>query len=394
MNWQEQINKLNNLTSKFVNEYDNFNKHTNLIKHLDKFNKLCNGYFELDNIDLNLMNKTNKISQTNQTSQTNSNLIGNKKIKRKHLLKLIHPDKLSGTINRIKNKLIKTNQEQILNFDDEENKIKLCVTKIISDKLDIFNCFRLLKKNINILIFDNLCLLLKLDTEQIDLVDSNIYEIKEKKFESNFSPDIIKFVNTFNNMCILKSPPHQISQIFVSINDLIKIFIEDNIFKKMYHVTMILNDLEEEKKLINIKLDGEMNANDKYYKFESNYKLESNYLKESNDKIINLLKNLKEIEESILMYREENIHYINIISNISNITVGNIIHDLAFLNDKNKLMYLYFNELKKDLAYLHEYICSRNIVKITDRYYYVPPIDKSISLELANLEISKIKFSI
>jgi hypothetical protein len=140
MNWQDQVNILNNLVSKFSNEYNNFNSRTNLMEHLDKFNNLCDGACKsyTYNITLNPTNSTNTSNIVDGKNSTNTNkkknklnIFGDKKIKRKHLLNKIHPDKLSGTMGRIKNKLVSTNPEFVktFNFDEEHKKFPLALLK-------------------------------------------------------------------------------------------------------------------------------------------------------------------------------------------------------------------------------------------------------------------------
>lgn len=417
MNWQEQVNILNNQVSKFSNELNNFNSRTNLIEHFDRFNKLCDYKYYEHNITINPINSTNMSNITNGQNSSNStklykkknklNIFGDKKIKRKHLLNKIHPDKLHGTISIIKNKLVVTNSEFVktFNFDDEHKKISSCVVKILSDKLNIVDSFKLLKLNIDKTIFDNLCLLFGLNTNQIkelklvldgktndcgdDMEDT--YGSNKITFEANFSPDIVDFVNSFNTMNLLQSPEHHISQTLISIYNLIKDFIMNNIFKKIYSIIETLNNFETKIKRIEIEIEinGTMELIRMYHKHKSTDKLN-----DTNNKIDNIFEEFKQLEETINMYGEENRHYIVIAKDISNKTIGDIICELANLTEKNRLLHLYFCELKKDLQYFHQFINLTKIEKISDTFYSIPYITDNLIKETTKLEISRIKFKI
>lgn len=399
MNWQEQVNILNNLVSKFSYEYNNFNSRTNLINHLDKFNKLCDGYYITYRYNVNpshnSTNQTNSINSTNQINSTKLNIFGDKKIKRKHLLNKIHPDKLSGTMEKIKNKLVSTNHEFVktFNFDEEQKKISSCVIKILSDKLNIDDSFKLLKLNIDEKIFDNLCLLFGLNTNQINELklvldgngngtEPNTISSNKMSFEANFSPDIVNFVNSFNSLNLLQSPENQISQILVSIYNLINNYIKDNVFKKIYSIIENLNEFELEKKKIKIKLNETIEINKIHMKLKTNNEMD------------NLIDKFKELEENIKMCNEENKHYIVIANNISNKTIGNIICELANLTKKNFLLYSYFEELKNGLPYFYQFINLIKIEKITDTYYTIPFQVDNMIMDVTKLEISRVKFEI
>ena len=396
MNLQEQVDILNNLVSKFSNEYNNLNSQTNLINHLDKFNKLCNvGYttYTIYTHDIKSTNSTNPINSADQTNTNRNrnrnrnklnklNIFGDKKIKRKHLLNKIHPDKLYSTMGRIKNKLVGTNPEFVktFNFDEEQKKISSCVVKILSNKLNIFDSFKLLNLNINEIIFDNLCLLFGLNTNQINelklVLDGNNDGTEHNtrsnimNFEANFSPQIVNFVNSFNTMNLLQSPEHQMSQTLVSIYNLIKNFVNNNVFKKIYSIIETLNELKTKRKKIEIEIN------------------------KTDNKMDNLIEKFKELKETINMCNEENKHYIVIANNISNKTIGDIIGELANLTNKNKLLYSYFDELKKDLPYFYQFINLMKIEKITDTYYTLPILVNNMIMDITKLEISRIKFKI
>jgi hypothetical protein len=387
----EQNNILNNYYIEFFNEYNNFNKITNINEHLEKINVLCDGKCKLSIFTLNTTNEsTNESINTTNESNNKSNIFGDKKIKRKHLLNKIHPDKLSRTMSVIKNKLVKTNQEftKIFDFNEEERIISLCVVKIISNKLNIIDCFKLLEKNINQHIFDNLCLLFGLNTNQIDklkitLRDINNLDVNKKNFESNFSQDIVNFINSFNKLNMLKSPEYQISYTFKSIFDLIKNYIIDNIFKKMYFINYIINNIDNEIKIININY---------------NYELEKSKIYSNNNKNISNINNLfekrNELYESSLMFNDENKIFINVIKDISNKTIYDIIYNLIEYNVKIKSIYLYLEQLKKDLPYFYEYLNSIKITKISESYYIIPSMNCDKSMEIAKLEMLKVKLSI
>lgn len=416
MNWQEQDNILNNLVSKFSNEYNNFNSRTNLMEHLDRFNKLCNYKSYTYNITINQINLTNMSNITDEKNSSNStksykkknklNIFGDKKIKRKHLLNKIHPDKLSNTMSRIKNKLVGTNPEFVktFNFDDEHKKISSCVVKILSDKLNIVDAFKLLELNIHEKIFDNLCLLFGLNTNQIkhlkfildgktdDSIEDD-YGSNKMTFKENFSPDIVNFVNSFNTMNLLQSPEHQISQTLTSIYDLIKDFIIDNVFKKIYSIIETLNDSETKRKRIEIELNGTIELNRIYWKHKSTDEI-NDKLNKTNNEIDNLFEKFKQLEETINMCCEENKHYLAIANDISNKTIGDIICELANLTEKNKLLLLYFCQLKKDLPHFYQFINSTKIEKITDTYYSFPYIVDNMIGKITRLEMSRIKFEI
>lgn len=153
--------------------------------------------------------------------------------------------------------MIESNSDftKIFNFDEEEKKISSCVVKIITEKLDIVDCFTLLEKNINCHIFDNLCLLLGLSVVEIDKLKISLDDKRHinDDFESNFTPEIINFVKSFNTLNTFKSLEYQISQTLIHMYYLIKDFIENHIFKKMYYIVKTLNDLKEEKNMIQIK---------------------------------------------------------------------------------------------------------------------------------------------
>jgi hypothetical protein len=245
-----------------------------------------------------------------------------------------------------------------------------------------------------------LCLLFELNTNQIKelkivldgktnntMKDTN--SSNKMNFEANFSHDIVNFVNSFNTMCLLQSPEYQISQALKSIYDLIKDFIKDNVFKKIYSINETLNDFEKKRKSIQIELNGIMKLNRIYWKHKSTDKLN-----DTNNEIDNVFEKFKELEETINMYGEENRHYIIIAKDISNKTIGDIICELANLTEKNRLLHFYFCELKKDLPYFHQFINLTKIEKISDTYYSLPYITDNVIGETTKLEISRIKFKI
>jgi len=106
MNWNEQVKILNKNINQITTELHNFEKHTGIIDFVKKFNninyEILINYVEID-LNSNNFNFTFNTPYPNiQTNKTNIKqkdfLVGDKKIKRKNLLKKIHPDKLDFTI--------------------------------------------------------------------------------------------------------------------------------------------------------------------------------------------------------------------------------------------------------------------------------------------------------
>jgi hypothetical protein len=61
---------------------------------------------------------------------------------------------------------------------------------------------------------------------------------------------------------------------------------------------------------------------------------------------------------------------------------------------KIKSIYLYLEQLKKDLPYFYEYLNSIKITKISESYYIIPSMNCDKSMEIAKLEMLKVKLSI
>ncbi len=190
-------------------------------------------------------------------------------------------------------------------------------------------------------------------------------------------------------MNLLQSAEHQISQILKSIYDSIKNFLEHNMFKKIYFVIETLTDFEIKKNRINIKLNEAIELNKLYFKHKS-----YDDINNTNNEINNLFEKLKEFEETINMFCEENKHYIVIANDISNKTIGDIICELSNLTEKNNKLYLYFDELKKDLPYFYQFANLIKIKKISDTYYSLPYITSRMIEDITKSEISRIKFKI
>lgn len=118
------------------------------------------------------------------------------------------------------------------------------------------------------------------------------------------------------------------------------------------------------------------------------------YLSESNNEICNLFIKINELEEILTMYNEENKYYIKLINDVTEKTIYDFIFDLAEQTKKNILMYQCFKGLENNLPYFQKFISTIKVEKISDTLYLFPYINNNKIMEIANLEISRAKFSL
>ena len=368
MDWKHQTEILHKYTNEFIVKLNNFNKCTNMIEICNKFNtinkqNLSVNYFDiftnLNNTNIDKLNN-NEIESTNNTIE---NIIGIK-IKRKHLLKKIHPDKIYFSIEKIKKQ---RNDETNLtfNYEDETNKIILCTTKIISDKLNILDSFELLYKNT--ILFDDICNELKIEKEQIKKLKlfmdkKNIVGVNN--FASLFSGELCFFISMFNYFNEIKSVDGQIKIYFNSIYLNIITYLDNNIFNKIH---------------------------DKYTEYD-NMKFNLNY----NDKITKeqlemFFCNDKITKEQLEMFYEDNIRYLHFLENTNDIQIFQLIE---IFKEDNIEFYDNMKQLEKNLPILYESICNLKIEKYGEKYFYFGKLDNLTLNMIASNEYNRIAYKV
>ena len=413
MNWNEQSKILKKSVEQITTELDNFDKKTDILEFVDKFKNInSNTSFNLVKINLNLNSKSKSNANANANTNTNTNtnanenantnkidnenkfLFGDKKIKRKYLMKKIHPDKLNFTINKIKN-VIKYKDLKLFescNFDEEFINISKCVVKILSENLNIMDSLQLLSKNSKL--FRYICLELEMSEIQINKLEENFGSNPTKspminKFSQvNFSDEILNFVTIFNFMKDFESTNKQIKLYFNLIYDDLVSYFKDNVFHNIISKNKILNILKDDK--LRQSNDLERNINRLTYTYDDLWKTKIN---SENDKIS---ENINELNEQILMFREENHIYLVGESVLSTLSLKDFIEIYKDIGKKNKQIYKYFNELEKKLPIFYEYISKIKLSSYSSSYYRFPSYyDLVLDFELvANQEISRTKFSI
>lgn len=198
--------------------------------HVEQFKK----FIHFESIS-ELISECPKINIENETyipknEHTSNNIF--KGIKRKHLLRIIHPDKINNS-----------------NIDNEEKVILIkCCTKIISNNMNIQNGLQLIHKN-SINGFQFICDKLKLREEHIKLIkDVKIYD----DIEPTFNEQLIIFADLLNNKI------STIGLIKIVINQCILVF--TTIMRNIFENINLRND--------NVKLsqaNGDDITNHKYY---------------------------------------------------------------------------------------------------------------------------------
>lgn len=404
MNWNEQVKLLNETINRITNDIGNFEKHTNIFDLVEKFNKIgSNQYIKFSKITFNNGNYTNDYNQenknvNNQNIQTNDKfLTEGKKIKRKHLMKKIHPDKLNFTIKKIKN-IIKHKDLTLFescDFDYEGKKISQCVVKILSENLNVTDSLKLLKSNTKL--FKYVCAEIEMTQEQIDKFEENINTDKNfsnTKIFSNtiFSNEVINFVNNYNLMTQIESLNKQVLSNLKIIYDDIKSYIENKIYEKIIQKKKIIKDLENEKRNLSYDLDHKKSM----IKISSYTDYYENRL--TND-ILKISEEIKVIEEQIQMFTEENRIYLVQDEILSQFSIKNFIEIYKDIDNKSNLVYKYYMELEKKLPIFYKFISGIVVGQYTSCNNYSCGLPYSYQLTndfewITEQEITRVKFEI
>lgn len=326
MNWNKQVEILNKNVNKIINDLNIFDKNTDINFFVKKFTNICSKIdivnemiFNIDNNTISYINNTD--NDTNNTNINNdiSKLFVEKKIKRKHLMKKIHPDKLKFTINKIKN-IIKKNDLNLFescDFDKETSIISNCVVKILSENMNIINSLKLLYTNTKL--FRYICEDLKVSNLQIDKFieyfnSNNLSGINIFSREI-FSKEILQFVDTFNAISEINSLHKQVKKNLMYIYEQIVYYLEFKIIKKIYDKKNNLSESLRDKDYLVRKLDRE-----KDYKYKSI------------DTIEIISDEINQITEQINMFKEENYIYLDKYEKLSSLTIVNFIEIYKNIN--------------------------------------------------------------
>jgi galactitol-specific phosphotransferase system IIB component len=375
MNWNEQVKLLNETINRITIEIENFEKHTNIFDLVEKFNKIGpDQHVKFIKIAFDNDKYTNDYYQANkninsQNIQTiDKFLSGGKKIKRKHLMKKIHPDKLDFTIKKIKN-IIK-HKDLILfescDFDEEKKKISQCVIKILSENLNIIDCLKLLRSNTKL--FKYICNEIEMTQEQIDKFEENnnnykIFSNTNTFSNTIFSNEVINFVNNYNLMTQIESLNKQVLSNLKIIYDSIKHYIENNIYENIIKKKKIIKDLEKEKRDLLFDLDYKKNMiknpsslSDLHYTIRNSSSLSDYYINNLKNDILKISEKINVIEEQIHMFTEENRIFLVQDEILSQFSIKNFIEVYKNIDDKSNIVYEYFMELKKKLPIFYEFI--------------------------------------
>lgn len=396
MDFNTHVKTLNKFAQEFDIQMKNFNFHTDIYNLNNKSLKLND---EENNVEI----RTYDINWDNTFKPDPNNFsdlfefIKNKKLKRKHLLKKIHPDKINFLITKIKSKSNIPN----INWDFEIDIISKCVGKIISENLGIMDGLKLL--HIQTKLFDFICGDIGFNLEHIDQLKLYFNTTTQTQtqtqtnsnpspspselddldvcFESLFSNDIINFVDTFNALSFIKSFPNQIKIIFDSIYTQINEYITKKIIQPIEKIHLEYENINRQKKScfdLNLKYND---YNDNIYgNFKEKRKNEYDILTEQLD-----------------MYKEEFriqlMIYENILGNDDNVgTMSSLLEQYKFLST-NSDFYEYLDELEKKLPIFYEEIMGLKLKK----YYSFIELPWSHELDfsqIAKAEIDRIKYRV
>ena len=401
MNWNEQVKLLNKSINLITGEINNFEKKTDISNYVLKFSNINSTKNSINYTKINFNNNGYNFDKKIDNIKTSSNLTqnniltkdkvltGEKKIKRKHLMTKIHPDKLDNTVNKIKN-IIKHKDLKLFeccDFDNESKKISQCVVKILSENLNIMDSLKLLKSNTKL--FRYICEDLEMNQEQIDKFEENSDGFSNSNTFSNtiFSDEIINFVNNFNLMTQIKSVNEQVLSYLQCIYTEITTYIKNQIYKKILEKKNIIIELEREKKYL---------LNDLKFKQDRiGYLYFDNNKNELNNDIIKISEKINEFEERIQMCKEENYIYLVQDEILSQLNVKDFISIYKDINNKSKLVYKYFVELEEKLPIFHKFI-SKIVGKYYSSFCNFPnsyELDDKLK-QITEEEISRVKFSI
>jgi hypothetical protein len=398
MNWNDQVEILNKKIRQFNTELFHFEKHTNISEFVNKFDNIIlenqSNFVKLD-LDLDLNNNFTFHTpcfniQTNETKiKQNKNLFGNFKIKRKHLMKKIHPDKLVITMEKIKN-IIKNQNLKLFescDFDEESTKISQCVIKMLSENLNIMDCLKLLNSNTKL--FGYICMELKMSPEHIDKLGSQLNDFTNicSFSNANFSSEIIDFVNKFNSMAYIESLNKQILLYLHKIYEKLVIHIKKNIYEQIINKKKIIDELKKEKTVLSFRLE--------ISKLDSKFKFDNECKKELEDEITKTFENINVLDEQMQMFTEDNSIYLVGESVLSELNLGNFIEIYKDISEKNKLIYMVFKELENKLPIFYEFVSNikGSYYKLgCDFPYYFMMEDKFEYI--VNQEIFRTKFNI
>lgn len=387
MNWNKQVDILNKNLNNIVNDLNIFDKNTDINFFAKKFTNICSGNDIVYGIILNPDNNTiSYVNNTNTNTNTNidiSKLFIEKKIKRKHLMKKIHPDKLEFTINKIKN-IIKKKDFKLFescDFDEEKTIISKCVIKILSENTNIIESLKLLYTNTKL--FRYICEDLDISNKQIDkfteyfnstnLPDINIFS------RELFSNEILQFIDTFNAISEINSLHKQVKKNLMYIYEQIINYLELKIIAIIYEKKREISELIKNKDDLIRKLNRE-----------------KDYKHTSIDTIETISEKINQITEQINMFKEENCIYLDGYAKLSSLTIVNFIEIyknistqsfdlnecLIQLGNKLPIFYGFLNKIR--LEYFYEY---------TFKFSYTYQLEDNFN-EIATQEISRIKLKI
>ena len=322
-----------------------FNKQKKILQKLnEEYNKTTLNFNKFVNIQ-NYVDIDNNIKfNTNYTNQTNTNQSDEKinnefeyidlkfNFKRKDLLKIIHPDKINYLIN---------SNQQITNpniFENNKQLLANCVSNILSNNLNLVDSLILLNKTFNqntineqtqqTNIFDKICSILKMTTEQINFIKNMALNNDVITFVSNFDKEIVNFVDEFNesNRNIIDHIKNQLNTIYL--NFYIKI---NSIGSKI---------IENAQRIISEQSN-----------YEYTYKTWKNNL--------GLQSHLKEKYKTYVETFNENKFYYVLYENIEHLKVFDIIKLCAKHNIPDAIILNeYLDKLKYDLPYLYNKIAN------------------------------------
>jgi hypothetical protein len=259
LNKQKEI--LRRLTEEYQNDVTNYNKFANINNYVKQNHEKQNNdkssyesYFKsyiFDTID----DINDDIDNINDSNIKFNNIEFN--FKRKHLLKIIHPDKIHFLFElNISNNELETNKKIIVE----------CVTEILSKKLNLVNSLVLLCQKSDI--FIQICKKMKMTTEQIDFIKNISHDNTNCSFDSYFDSEMVKFINGYN-----KSKCNIIDHINSQIYTIVKKFRElfDEFGRELYKCTNEV--INEERSYLSVKQswDGKHFMNDKLKEYYDSY---------------------------------------------------------------------------------------------------------------------------
>lgn len=398
MNWSHQVKILNEYAQKFDSEINNFDKHTSIKELAKKFETISNNSFRNVKNDFTYWTQTNSTNMTSDAkieieNQANiyAKVFANKKVRRKHLLNIIHPDKI--------NYLIRDFEKETQ--DKAREKIFICTSKIISTNMSLMDSMELLYKHIahinNSNVFKCICAKLKIDEEKTNIMikyfdTKQIYQNQTNStdfnFASLFSKEIIYFVNEFNRLNSYETPIRWIKEIFNTIYLSISTFVSTEIVNKLNDVIQTQIDLIRQNYLSKIGLNMS-NVHD--------IKSDNSTLILLAQKLIESNEQLKELNDTLKMFLEDNNEYLYCINNINTITLGETIKILKNSHNTNTNISLfceYFFELEKKLPILFQYMYAQKF-NVSETNYIRFSISTNIDFEMiAMQEYERIKYNI